>query len=132
MWYVGHVLERIRYRPLGHPPYFLELAGIHQAAGKREIAKNDFGDERDHAKGRQILWVLRDAEVVLGGADEPRGDPAERMRERRPLRDCGQWHSRQWYADHEAGGNRDDDPEMVNDGRLGPRDDYRQGGCGDR
>ena len=43
---VDDVLQRIGDRPLRNPLHFLQLPGRHQAAGEREVAEDDLGDER--------------------------------------------------------------------------------------
>ena len=128
---VADVLERVRDRPLRHPFHFLQLARRHQAARQRQVAEDDLGDERDHPERRQVFAAFRQPQVVLRGADEAGGRAAERVRERRPLRHRRERHLRQRHADDEAGGDRDDDPRVVNDRRFGPCDDDGDHRAGD-
>ena len=120
---VDHVLHRIGDRPLRNPPHFLQLAGRHDAAGEREIAEQHLGDERDHPKRRQMAPALAHLQVVLGGPDETCRQAAKRVRQRRPLRHGGQRHPRERHADQHSGGDRADDPQMMDNGRVGPRDE---------
>jgi hypothetical protein len=50
---IDHVLPGIGDRPLRHPLDLLQLAGRHQTARQREVAEDDFRDQRDHPEGRQ-------------------------------------------------------------------------------
>ena len=56
-------------------------------------------------------------QVVLGGADEARGQAAERVRQRGPLRHGGQRHPRQRHADDEPGDDRAATIQHVMDDR---------------
>ena len=74
----------------------------------------------DHAERREVLRTLREPEVVLGGADQTRGQAAEGMRQGGPLRNRGERHPRERNAHHEAGDDRQDDPAVVHDLGLDP------------
>ena len=65
---------------------------------------------RDHPERRQVLRALAQPEVVLGGADQPGGEAAERVRERGPLRHRRERHPGERHADREA---RDDRASTI-------------------
>ncbi len=117
---VHEVLARIGDRTLRDPLQLLQLAGGDEAAGEGQVAEHDLEHDRDHPEGGEVLGALGQPEVVLGGADEPGGRAAERVRERGPLRHRGQRHLRERHADHEAEHDRDHDPGVVDDLGLRP------------
>ena len=91
---VDDVLAAIHDRPRRN--HFLQLAGGDQAARAREVAEDHFERDRAHAERRQL--IVLGPEEVLRRADEPRGEAAERVRQRRSLRHGGQRHPRQRNA----------------------------------
>ena len=91
--------------------HFLELPGRHQAPGEGQVAEQHLGDDRDDAEGREL--AVLEPQEVLGGAHEPRGEAAERVGERRPLRHGGERHPGERHADHRADDERKQDPAVA-------------------
>ncbi len=118
---VDDVLQRVGHRPLRDPLDLLQLAGGHQAAGERQVAEEDLGDDRGHAERRELLAALAEPEVELGRADQPGRQAAEGVRERGPLRHRRERHrARAARRPTKPARIGDDDPAVVDDLGLGP------------
>src|SRR5207244_7489535 len=115
---VAQVLKRVRHWPLRHPLDFLELPGGHEAAGQREIPEQDLGDERDHPERTERRGPFTHAQVELRGPDQARRCAAERVRERGPLWHRREWNTRQRNAEDESRDDRQDVPDVMDEGWL--------------
>ena len=104
--------------------HFLQLARGDQAAGARQVAENHFERDRAHAERRQL--AVLGPEVVLRRADEARREAAERVRQRRPLRNGGERHPRQRNAGERSQHERNRDPAVADDQRMHQRADDRE------
>ena len=106
---VDHVLAAVGDRP--GRDHLLELARRHQAAGEGEEAEQHLDHDRDRAERGEL--AVGEPDRVLRGADEPRGEAAERVRDRGPLRHGRERHARERDADRGADEHRDRDPAEV-------------------
>ena len=94
----------------------LELAERHQRAGDRERTEQHLEAERRHARRRDEAVAPMERRVVLGHADERRGERTKAQRHGDPLRKRRRRHPHaeripDERAEHEAG----DDPPVVDD-----------------
>jgi hypothetical protein len=114
---------------LRNPLDLLKLARRHETSGEGQETEDDLGDEGERTEGREGLGPFVQPQIVFRGTDEPRGQAAEGMGQRRPLRHRGQGHFGERDADRKAERHRQRDPMPVHDaGRhQGPQDGQGHG-----